>query len=108
MEAKGIDLNQVWASVQRYVKQMSPYLGIFLAVLIVLDLTLGVRTLFAFADSLFMAGGVVVSIGGLAAIGKRVPDPVGEGEEPTYSFSSLAIGSGFILVLLSILIHQFI
>ncbi len=119
----------VAAYIWEFTKKMAVYLAVLLVAIAIIDLIAGLRTLFQFADSLFLAGGLVVTVGAASTFGhwgqdrsyqqqfarsvsaasleERTQQQVYD-DEQAYSFASLAIFSGFMLCLLSIVIHQFI
>ncbi len=95
----------------------------------IVDYLFGWRTLFLYAESLFLVGGLCIAVGSLSTMGNwsqtrtfpyQFASSISNADiatraqqdmkdtEASYSFSVLAILAGFSLVLLSILIHQVI
>jgi hypothetical protein len=118
---------QLWNQVGGYVKRFLFWLAIIMAVTGIIDFLIGWRTLFLYAESLFLVGGLAIAVGALGTMGNwsqrrsfpyQYASSVSDADsatraqrevkdtEASYSFSVLAILSGFSLVLLSILIHQ--
>lgn len=112
-----------------YAKRIALWLAICLAALAIIDYLAGWRTWFLFAESLFIGGAAVVTIGAGSTMGhwmqsrrfdyqyaSSVSDAnlleraqqANKDAEASYAFSTLAIITGLILVLLSILIHSLI
>lgn len=105
------------------------WLAVILLAIGIVDYLLGWRTLFLYAESLFIAGGLCMAIGALSVMGNwsqtrsfsyQYASSVSSADiatrtrqamkdaEASYSFSVLAVMAGFSLVGLSILIHQFV
>lgn len=105
------------------------WLGVILVVTGIVDYLFGWRTLFLYAESLFIVGGLCMAGGALTTMGNwsqsrsfpyQYASSVSDANmaartkqqlkdtEASYSFSVLAILAGFALVSLSILIHQFV
>jgi hypothetical protein len=116
-------------AVTRYAMRILIWLAFLLPALAVLDFFIGWRTMFLYAESLFILGGGLTAIGALSTMGHwtqgrnfkyQYASSVSDAnlaeraqiekrdDEATYAFSTLAIASGSILILLSILIHQFL
>lgn len=112
-----------------YAKRFVLYMAVVLVIIAIVDLVVGWRTIFLYAESLFLAGALVMTIGALSTMGhwaqtrnfqyqyaRSVSDSNlleraqadKKDAEASYSFSTLAISIGFGLVALSILIHQII
>jgi len=112
-----------------YLKQFLLWLAVILLVTAIIDYLFGWRTIFLYAESLFFIGGLSIAIGAMstrkhwsqtrsfpyqyassisdADIATRTQHEMKD-VDASYSFSVLAILSGFSLVLLSILIHRII
>ena len=112
-----------------YLKRFLIWLAVLLLATGIVDYILGWRTLYLYAESLFIVGGVCMAVGALATMGNwsqarsfpyqyassassadiatRAKQDLKDAES-SYSFSTLAIASGFCLVGLSLLIHQII
>jgi hypothetical protein len=112
-----------------YAKRITIWLAAAMAALAVIDYIAGWRTLFLYAESLFLGGAAVMTIGAGSTMGhwmqtrrfdyqyaSSVSDAnlaertqqANKDAEASYAFSTLAIITGLILVLLSILIHNLI
>ena len=121
--------SQVWTQVGGYLKRFLFWLAVIMAVTGIVDHLIGWRTIFLYAESLFLVGGAAIAIGALGTIGNwsqrrsfpyQYASSISDADiatrtrqelkdtEASYSFSILAILSGVSLVLLSILIHQVI
>jgi hypothetical protein len=121
--------SQVWTQVGGYLKRFLFWLAVIMAVTGIVDHLIGWRTIFLYAESLFLVGGAAIAVGALGTIGNwsqrrsfpyQYASSVSDADiatrtrqelkdtEASYSFSILAILSGVSLVLLSILIHQVI
>ena len=119
--------SQVWTQVGGYLKRFLFWLAVIMAVTGIVDHLIGWRTIFLYAESLFLVGGAAIAVGALGTIGNwsqrrsfpyQYASSVSDADiatrtrqelkdtEASYSFSILAILSGVSLVLLSILIHQ--
>jgi hypothetical protein len=123
---------QPWMKKQQFIGYLSRFLiwlAAIMAVTGIMDFILGWRTLFLYAESLFIVGGACIAIGAMGTMGRwsatrnfpyqyassvsdanmseRTQQDVKDTEQ-SYSFSTLAILAGFTLVCLSILIHQII
>jgi hypothetical protein len=112
-----------------YLTRFLVWLAVIMAVTAVVDLIFGKRTLYWFAESIFIVGGACIAVGALSTMGRwsgtrnfpyqyassvsdanmteRTQQDVKDTEQ-SYSFSTLAILAGFSLIGLSILIHQII
>ena len=93
-----------------YVKRLALGLVVILVGMAILDYIVEWRTVFLYANSLFVAGAVFITIGAFLALPTwRKEDDSSNGVGlAKYPFYSLSIAGGFSLVLISILIHQFI
>lgn len=112
-----------------YLKRFLIWLAVILLTTGIIDYIFGWRTLFLYAESLFIVGGLCMAVGALATMGNwsqarsfpyQYASSVSNADiatrakqdlkdaESSYSFSTLAIASGFGLVGLSLLIHQII
>ena len=121
--------SQVWTQVGGYLKRFLFWLAVIMAVTGIVDHLIGWRTIFLYAESLFLVGGAAIAAGALGTMGNwsqrrsfpyQYASSVSDADiatrtrqelkdtEASYSFSILAILSGVSLVLLSILIHQVI
>jgi len=121
--------SQVWTQVGGYLKRFLFWLAVIMAVTGIVDHLIGWRTIFLYAESLFLVGGAAIAVGVLGTMGNwsqrrsfpyQYASSVSDADiatrtrqelkdtEASYSFSILAILSGVSLVLLSILIHQVI
>jgi hypothetical protein len=119
----------IWKQVGGYLKRFLLWLAIIMAGTGIVDYLFGWRTFFLYAESLFLAGGAAIAVGALGTMGNwsqrrsfpyQYASSVSEADiatrtrqeikdtEASYSFSVLAILSGFSLIILSILIHQII
>ena len=121
--------SQVWTQVGGYLKRFLFWLAVIMAVTGIVDHLIGWRTIFLYAESLFLVGGAAIAVGVLGTMGNwsqrrsfpyQYASSISDADiatrtrqelkdtEASYSFSILAILSGVSLVLLSILIHQVI
>lgn len=112
-----------------YAKRIALWLVICLAGLAIIDYAAGWRTWFLYAESLFIGGAAVVTVGAASTMGHwrqtrsfpyEYASSVGDANlaeraqqakkdaEASYAFSTQAIATGVILVLLSMLIHNLI
>lgn len=118
-----------WRLVPGYLMRFLIWLAVILLATGIVDYLLGWRTLFFYAESLFIVGGLCMAIGALSTMGHwsqtrsfpyQYASSVSDADiatrtkqdmkdaETSYSFSVLAILAGLSLVGLSILIHQLI
>ncbi len=118
-----------WKMIGGYATRFLLWLLVILFATGIVDYLFGWRTLFLYAESLFLVGGLCIAVGSLTTMGNwsqtrsfpyQYASSAGDADiatrtkqemkdtEASYSFSVLAILAGLTLVLLSILIHQFI
>lgn len=112
-----------------YLIRFSTWLAVILLATGIVDYLFGWRTLYLYAESLFIVGGLCMVVGALATMGNwsqtrsfpyqyassasqadiitRAKQQMKDAEA-SYSFSALAILAGLALVGLSLLIHQFV
>lgn len=123
------ELSHVWTQAGGYLKRFLFWLAVIMAVNGIVDYLIGWRTIFLYAESLFLVGGAAIAVGALGTMGNwsqrrsfpyQYASSVSDADiatrsrqelkdtEASYSFSTLAILCGVSLVLLSILIHQII
>jgi hypothetical protein len=118
-----------WRLIGGYLIRLLVWFAVILLATGILDYLLGWRTLFQYAESLFLVGGFFIAIGALGTMGNwsqtrsfpyQYASSVSDADmatrtrqqmkdmEASYSFSILAVLAGFALVGLSILVHQFV
>lgn len=118
-----------WILIGGYLKRLLLWLAAILLVTAIIDYALGWKTIYLYAESLFLVGGLCMAVGALSTMGHwsqtrsfpyQYASSVSDADiatrtkqemkdiEASYSFSVLVILCGFTLVLLSILIHQVI
>jgi hypothetical protein len=116
-------LNQIGGHLKRFLL----WLSVIMAVTGIVDYLIGWRTIFLYAESLFLVGGAAIAVGALGTMGNwsqrrsfpyQYASSISDADiatrtrqelkdtEASYSFSILAILSGVSLMLHSILIHQ--
>ena len=119
--------SQVWPQAGGYLKRFLVWLAVIMAVTGIVDYLIGWRTIFLYAESLFLVGGAAIAVGALGTMGNwsqrrsfpyQYASSISDADiatrtrqelkdtEASYSFSILAILSGVSLMLLSILIHK--